>query len=238
MTTQAATPYTQRRAQLEEYFDRTAADAWASLTSDRPVSRIRATVRAGRNRMRALLLGYLPDDLSGVRVLDAGCGTGALALEAAARGAEVVAVDISPTLVDLAQERAQDVAERFAGRVSFRVGDMTDPSLGTFDWVVSMDSLIHYRLDDVVEAVAGLAERARAGIAFTFAPSTPMLAAMHAVGKAFPRSDRSPDIVPVAPGRLRLCLEAHEALGAFELGRTERVKSGFYTSQTMELRRR
>ena len=39
-------------------------------------------------------------------MLDAGCGTGALAIEAARRGAEVLAIDLSPTLVDLARERA------------------------------------------------------------------------------------------------------------------------------------
>jgi magnesium-protoporphyrin O-methyltransferase len=97
------TDYTRRRGEIETYFDRTAAATWARLTSDAPVGRIRATVRAGRDRMRATLLAALGDDLHGRRVLDAGCGTGALALEAARRGAEVVAIDLSPTLVQLAQ---------------------------------------------------------------------------------------------------------------------------------------
>ena len=97
--------YQRTRGQLETYFDRTAADAWARLTSDAPLGRIRTSVRAGRDRMRETLLGWLPADLHGVRVLDAGCGTGALAVEAARRGAQVVAIDLSPTLVDLARER-------------------------------------------------------------------------------------------------------------------------------------
>ena len=66
---------------LENYFDRTAAAAWAKLTSDAPVGRIRATVRAGRDTMRETLLSWLPQDMRGLRVLDAGCGTGALAME-------------------------------------------------------------------------------------------------------------------------------------------------------------
>jgi magnesium-protoporphyrin O-methyltransferase len=99
------TAYEQRRSQIEHYFDRTAADAWARLTSNEPVGRIRATVRAGRDTMRETLLSWLPQDLRGQRVLDAGCGTGALALQAALRGAEVVAIDLSPTLVKLAAER-------------------------------------------------------------------------------------------------------------------------------------
>ena len=93
--------YKARRGEIEHYFDRTAVDAWKRLTSDAPVGRIRASVRAGRDQMRATLLGWLPHDLTNVRVLDAGCGTGALAVEAAHRGATVVAIDLSPTLVDL-----------------------------------------------------------------------------------------------------------------------------------------
>ena len=226
----APSRYDIRRGQLEEYFDRTAVDAWARITSDEPVGRIRATVRAGRDRMRATLLSYLPDDLSGQRVLDAGCGTGALAVEAARRGAAVVAVDVSPTLIALAEERID--LQPGEGDVRFLVGDMSDRALGTFDWIVAMDSLIHYQPADMVGVLADLSERSRRGVAFTFAPSNPLLAMMHTVGKVFPRGSRSPDIVPVAEKKLRARLEA---LPGMSLGRSERVKSGFYTSQSMEL---
>ena len=47
-----AANYLERRGEIETYFDRTAADAWARLTSDAPVGRVRASVRAGRDRMR------------------------------------------------------------------------------------------------------------------------------------------------------------------------------------------
>ena len=98
--------YFARRDQLEHYFDRTAVEMWKRMTSDAPLSRVRATVRAGRDAMRVTLLGWLPLDLQGARILDAGCGTGALAFELAKRGADVVGVDVSPTLVGLARERA------------------------------------------------------------------------------------------------------------------------------------
>ena len=52
----AQTSYLERRGQIEAYFDRTAADAWARLTSDAPVSGVRATVREGRETMRRLLV--------------------------------------------------------------------------------------------------------------------------------------------------------------------------------------
>ncbi len=230
----SAVTYEERRGELETYFDRTAVEAWATLTTDAPVSGIRATVRAGRDRMRATLLSYLPDDLTGRRLLDAGCGTGALAVEAAKRGAQVTAIDLSPTLVGLAQERAP---EEVRDRIDFRAGDMTDPALGDFDHVVCMDSLIHYPARDIARAIAEFARRATWSVAFTFAPRTPLLSTMHAVGKLFPRSDRAPAIEPVGESKLRRLIHDSADLKAWSVGRTERIKSGFYTSQAMEVER-
>lgn len=230
-----AAAYLARRERLEEYFDRTAADAWAQLTSDAPVSGVRATVRAGRDRMRATLLSWLPEDLTGARLLDAGCGTGPLAMEAAARGAEVVAVDVAERLVDVARRRTP---EALASRITYHVGDMLDAAHGAFDFAVSMDSLIHYRTEDVVRAVEALAPRVRRSLAFTFAPRTPALTLMHAAGKLFPRANRSPEIEPAEEADLRGRLEVAPGTQGFALGRSERVKSGFYISQALELVRR
>jgi len=228
--------YRERRGQIETYFDRTAADTWARLTSDAPVSGIRATVRAGRDRMRATLLAWLPEDLHGLRLLDAGCGTGALAIEAARRGADVTAIDLSPTLVGLARERMP--ADVPAGAIDYRSGDMLDPALGSFDHVVCMDSLIHYASADAVRALGALAQRTRVSLLFTFAPSNPLLAAMIGVGRLFPRGDRAPFIQPVAERRLRAQIGESALLADFDIGRSLRVASGFYTSQAMELVRR
>jgi magnesium-protoporphyrin O-methyltransferase len=224
--------YQQRRAEIETYFDRTAADAWAQLTSTAPVSGIRATVRAGRDAMRRTLLDWLPDDLTGRRLLDAGCGTGALSVEAARRGAEVVAIDLSPTLVKLAAER---LPRDLAGSVSFHVGDMLDPALGRFDHVVAMDSVIHYRSDDIVDVLTGLAARTSTSMVFTFAPQNAALFLKIAVGRLFPRKDRAPDIRPVAPGSLLRKLAAEPGLAAWRPGRTKRIASAFYKSQALEL---
>lgn len=229
------TSYLRRRGEIETYFDRTAAEAWSRLTSDAPVGRIRRTVRAGRDQMRDTLLAWLPEDLTGRRILDAGCGTGALAVAAARRGAEVVAVDLSPTLVRLAAERLP--ADLGPGRVDFRVGDMGGEDFGRFDHAVAMDSLIHYGTADAVAALARIAARTEHSIVFTFAPRTPALALMHAVGRLFPRGERAPAIEPVGEGALHRQLMAAQDLQGWRLGRTRRVQSGFYTSQALELAR-
>jgi magnesium-protoporphyrin O-methyltransferase len=226
--------YAQRRSQIETYFDRTAVSAWEKLTSDAPVGRVRATVRAGRDRMRSTLLSWLPEDLSGKRILDAGCGTGAYAVEAARRGAEVVAIDLSPTLVDLARSR---LPAALAAHIDFRSGDMLDPALGAFDHVVAMDSIIHYAAEDAVDALAQLAERTASTIHFTFAPRTPVLAFMIGVGRLFPRGNRAPWLEPMAEQKIATLMRTHSALADWKTGRTQRVSSGFYQSQAMEWRR-
>lgn len=227
--------YEERRGKVETYFDDTAVEAWRRLTSDAPVSGVRATVRKGREEMRSMLLDWLPDDLRGKRVLDAGCGPGMLSYELARRGAQVTAVDVSGKLIDVARERMPEDIGRDS--IDFYVGDMLDSRHGEFDHVVSMDVLIHYPCDDAVAAIADLAERTQSSILFTFAPRTIFLAAMHWVGKLFPRSDRSPAIEPVAQQRLSDAIAGERRLKGWRFGRTHLISRGFYTSQAWELHR-
>jgi magnesium-protoporphyrin O-methyltransferase len=223
--------YEQRRGQIENYFDRTAAAAWEKLTSDAPVGRIRATVRAGRDQMRSTLVSWLGQDLKGKRILDAGCGTGALAVEAARLGAQVVAIDLSPTLVDLARER---IPADIAHLVEFHSGDMLDKGLGHFDHVVAMDSIIHYDTEDAVHALAQLAERTSESMVFTFAPRTPLLALMISVGRMLPRGDRAPWLEPMAETRIAELMKTHPSLNGWHCARAHKVSSGFYKSKAME----
>ncbi len=224
--------YEKKRSELEEYFDRTASQAWAKLTSDAPVSGIRATVRAGRDQTRDILLSRLPENLSGTRILDAGCGTGALAVELAKRGAHVIAVDLSATLIDLANERLDP---RLKHLVEFHAGDMLDPKFGYFDYVVCMDSVIHYQGNDKVSVLSQLANNTQHKIIFTFAPSTFALELMIRSGKLFPKKDRSPFIVPIAEDTIRKEIKQAEDLKDWDVTFTQKVSSMFYKSQTMEL---
>ena len=223
--------YTATRARVETYFDKTATRTWERLTSDAPVSRIRQTVREGRDRMRDLMLSRLGDDLTGARVLDAGCGAGQMTIELARRGAEVMATDISPSLVVIAQRR---LPEQLRPQVSFAAGDMLSPDLGRFDFVVAMDSLIYYSADDIGRALAGLEARTDGAIVFTVAPRTKALMAMWYAGKLFPRSDRSPVMIPHGHEALANAARAHGVRGMVRP--VNRVTSGFYISQAMEVR--
>lgn len=57
------------------------------------------------------------------RVLDAGCGTGRVAIELARHGIEVVGVDVDPAMLDTARQLAPDL--------DWRLGDLASADLGS-----------------------------------------------------------------------------------------------------------
>lgn len=233
--------WARHRTRVEGHF-RDGAGRWTHLTGDGPVSRIRATVRAGRERMRTTLSSWLPGDLSGMRILDAGCGPGVFSLELARRGARVLGVDLADELVEVARERAAvtDLPPHVP-RPEFRAQDFVEAATGDaegFDYVVAMDCLIHYPLRETLDALRTVEGSVRRGVILTVAPWTPLLAVMHAVGKILPHGDRAPGIVPVRDGPLRRGLSGPFGPTGLTLGRTHTVHSGFYVSRGVELRRR
>jgi magnesium-protoporphyrin O-methyltransferase len=73
---------------------------------------------------------------------------------------------------------------------------------------------------------------------FTFAPRTPVLAVMHAVGRLIPHMEhRAPAIIPVSERLLSSRIGDEGSLDEFRIGRSHRVNAGFYKSQAMELTR-
>ena len=215
--------YDQTLSRVETYFDKTATKTWEQLTSDAPVSKIRQTVRAGRDRMRHKLLNRLPQDLKGARILDAGCGTGQLTAELVERGGSVVATDISYSLIQIAKRRINEYHHQ---KISFHVGDLCNKNLGGFDYVVAMDSLIYYSLEDLTRILSELKQRTDQEIIFTVAPRTKLLQTMWYLGKLAPKGDKSPVMVPQSLRKISKSLA-----GIADINDLGRISSGFYISQ-------
>jgi magnesium-protoporphyrin O-methyltransferase len=112
---------------------------------------------------------------------------------------------------------------------------MLDPALGTFDHVVAMDSLIHYNLPEMITALEALAPRVRERMLVTVVPGTPLLVAMRAVGRLFPKADRAPAIVPISERAFRAGLLGSRDLDTWGMVATRLIERGFYRSMAIAL---
>jgi SAM-dependent methyltransferase len=118
---------------------------------------------------------------SGGPVLELGVGTGRVAVPIAAAGIEVVGVDLSPGMLDVARERAE-----LAGvAVDLRSGDMRDPPVdGGFPLVICpFRSLLHMETERdrraALRAVARHLEPAGRFVFDVFTPSAEDIADTH-----------------------------------------------------------
>jgi 2-polyprenyl-3-methyl-5-hydroxy-6-metoxy-1,4-benzoquinol methylase len=93
----------------------------------------------------------------GDAVLDLGCGTGQISLPLAAQGAEVVGIDVSPSMADRLQAEAERRGLRSVTAVAMPIEKLVlQPE--TFDLIVTSYALHHLRDSDkarLVQAATG-----------------------------------------------------------------------------------
>jgi SAM-dependent methyltransferase len=106
--------------------------------------------------------------LTGLRALDAGCGTGKSFMPLLARGFEVTACDQSPAMLEVAAAKA-------AAEVTLRCADLRAlETLGEFDLITCLDDVANYLTEpgDLTSALRGLARNLRPGGLLVFDANT------------------------------------------------------------------
>ncbi len=163
----AAMVLADRSQRFSHFYDR-----WIELVTFGRAARVRAEI--------------LREIGSSQRMLDGGCGTGTLAVAAARSGCSVVAIDRSPEMLALAQEKA-----KAAGVVvDWRQGDLVFPPLDTerFDIATAMFVLSELSSEEACLAVRRMAEHLRPGgrlvIADEVTPSAPMPRSLSAIARS------------------------------------------------------
>ena len=139
----------------------------------------------------------------------------------------MVGVDISEGLIEIAKSRSAENKN-----LKFFAGDMNEPSFGHFDYIVAMDSLIHYDPEDIERSLTQFSSRVNFSIIFTVVPKTPLLSLKLELGRLFPKSDRSPIVAPVTERNL---VDLCSSVGRNKVRKLCRVKSSFYISEAWEL---
>lgn len=134
-----------RGEEVRRYFDGTAAARFDVIYQDEKRLFQKLVDRLFRDvvHRRFQLTFELCREIEGSRVLDIGCGSGRYAVEFARRGAEVVGLDFSSTMVEMARRAAE--AAGVADRCRFEVGNFRDwcephhfdicLAIGFFDYV-------------------------------------------------------------------------------------------------------
>lgn len=202
------------------------ADLWSKVAGDYDVFSQQVTLSFAEDAARFVKLG------PGTRVIDVAAGTGNFTFAAASRGAEVLATDFAPAMVELLGARA---AQRgFDGRVRTAVmdGQALDVADASFDVAASIFGLLFFPDHD-----RGIRELARVlvpggqAVVSTWAP--PPRGEMSrlfgvALARAMPPAPGAPTAPPPLPHWARL--------GDAEAFRRRFVDNGFARAHVVELR--
>ena len=211
------------KAQLRQYFDGIGFERWSAIYGQARLSPIRRSIREGHTQMLGLAEQWaaLPAAGTTATALDAGCGTGLFSLALARRGFHVAAADLAPQMASATASAA--AAAGLAERVTTQVSDLEELA-GRYSLVACFDVLIHYPSAPFAQMLRHLASLCEHTLLFTYAPHSPLLAALHRVGGLFPHGQRRTEIQMIPDNLVRSTL----ADCGLSVRRSQRVSSGFY----------
>ena len=240
MPTEQLLPTSQADKQAEKqevkgYFETTGFDRWNRIYSESTdVNRVQRNIRIGHQKTVDNVLAWLKEqgNLAGRSFCDAGCGVGSLTLPLAQAGAgSIAASDLSEAMVQEAARRAAE-AGIAPGRIHFQASDLESVS-GRYDTVVCLDVFIHYPQQPAEEMVRHLAGLAEQHLIVSFAPYTPVLAALKKIGQLFPGPSKTTRAYTLRENGI---VKAAEAEG-FVLKRRSLNKAPFYFSRLLAFER-
>lgn len=132
--------------QYKEWFDNNNKDwllgAYGPTDYDYPV---------GQHRLRILMNAIAENELTGKSILDIGCGGGDISYALAGKGANVIGIDMSDNMLEVANHRKESEYADLTGSVCFRKENILDLSddiaKRKFDYIVAF-GLIGYLESD------------------------------------------------------------------------------------------
>ncbi len=219
---------------VAKYFETSGFSRWTAIYGEGGIPPIWRVIREGHDRAMDQVIDWLQDD--GCRTaLDAGCGTGALAIRLADCGYAVHGFDVSAPMVSFARYITKDRSEGIAPQ--FFVGDIAalDAPPRSYELVCCLDVLFHYPYEEVKEMLAKLASLSSHKVIGSFAIRTGMNSFWMMIGKRFfHQKNRMTNLHLLTYDQVEQILYR----AGFRVTRTHRVKKFFYDSYVFEAIRR
>ena len=176
------------KVEVLTYFNGTGFERWNRIYSNSDdVNKVQRNIRIGHQKTVDDVISWLKEaeGIAQKTFCDAGCGVGSLSLPLVKLGAAAVtASDISEAMVAETKRRAE-LEGLDLTRMTFKISDL-ESLKGSFHTVVCLDVFIHYPQKAAEEMVRHLCNLTDQRLIVSFAPYTPLLALLKAIGQFFP----------------------------------------------------
>jgi magnesium-protoporphyrin O-methyltransferase len=223
------------KAEVQAYFNSNGFERWNRIYSESDdVNKVQRNIRLGHQKTVDQVLAWLQEEgnLAARSFCDAGCGVGSLSLPLAALGAgSIQASDLSEAMVMEARRRAE-AAGIDANRLQVSTSDLEGLG-GSYDTVICLDVFIHYPQEPAEQMVGHLASLAKRKLIVSFAPYTPLLAALKRIGDFFPGPSKATRAYTLREEGIVAAAER----GGFRPQRRSLNKAPFYFSRLIEFER-
>ena len=212
---------------VREYFNSTGFDRWRRIYGEGDVNKVQRDIRKGHQQTIDTVLSWLQDedDVAGMTLCDAGCGTGSLSIPLAEMGAKVYASDISEKMVGEAKDRAAHLKDQAP---TFAVQDLESLS-GSYHTVICLDVLIHYPQDKAADMIQHLSSLAESRLILSFAPKTCAYTLLKKIGEFFPGPSKTTRAYLHKESNIVKILEAN----GWQVQRNAMTKTQFYFSRIL-----
>ena len=176
------------KVEVLTYFNGTGFERWNRIYSNSDdVNKVQRNIRIGHQKTVDDVISWLKEaeGIAQKTFCDAGCGVGSLSLPLVKLGAAAVtASDISEAMVAETKRRAE-LEGLDLTRMTFKISDL-ESLKGSFHTVICLDVFIHYPQKAAEEMVRHLCNLTDQRLIVSFAPYTPLLALLKAIGQFFP----------------------------------------------------
>jgi magnesium-protoporphyrin O-methyltransferase len=220
-------------SRVHKYFETSGFSRWTAIYGSGDIPPIWKVIRDGHQRAIDAVLSFIEND-STHTALDAGCGTGNLAIELANRGYEVDAFDVSAPMIHFA--KYINIGRTKGIQPTFMVGDIAALAgeKRTYDLVCCLDVLFHYPYAEVSTMLTQLANLSSHKVVGSFALRTPFNDFWMKVGQRFHAKNRMTKLFMFSYHEVEQILYR----AGYKMMRTKRIKFFFYDSFVFEAVRR